>query len=219
MVANVANAFSVRLRFLGTWVILVTSAEVLNADAPMGRPFGRCGPLALQVCSEICGRPLSPERLDSTIAAEPDGCALLDLARAAESLRLCSLTVRWSVDPPSGISAPAIIPVVNRSQKLHFIVLAGCRDGQALIVDPPADPAWMSTARLRSELHWGGEALHVARDDEGLAGVKGAVAATRRRKAVGWSLAGAAALTGAWAARRGFRTGSERGRDGARALR
>jgi ABC-type bacteriocin/lantibiotic exporter with double-glycine peptidase domain len=174
-------------------VVLAATLDQSRAGEVASRDLARCGPLALQVCSAMCGRPLNPEDVDSRIALGADGCTLLDLSKAAESLGLRTMVVRWSGSLPTRIGAPAVIPVVNRNNRRHFVVLAGSRDGEALIVDAPSMPAWMTIARLQTELHWGGEAMHVSCDDEGLAPVKDALVATQHRTTAVWYFASASA--------------------------
>lgn len=134
--------------------------------------LNNCGPIALQVCAVVTGRDLTTADVDRFVATKADGCSLRDLENAARNLGLQSVAVRWKDQCPADGAAPAIIPIVNRKGKRHFVAIAGWQDGKALVVDVPHAPVWVDVAKLREKLYWDGAALHVSVGDATQLGVR-----------------------------------------------
>lgn len=171
-----------------------TAVSAACADST-DRDAARCGPLALQVCASMCGRPLDPADVDSHVAINTDGCSMQDLSAAAELLGLRCLAVRWRPGELEANVPAAIIPVVNRGRRLHFVSLAGFRDGRCLIADLPYGLRWFTEDQLRGELRWTGEALHVAADEAALDALRQTVRdAAHRRNIAAWCMAGVASV-------------------------
>lgn len=132
----------------------------------------RCGPIALQLCSKLCGRSLRADAIDKYFKPGTDENTLAEVRDAAHAVGLSTRAVKWRVGLPPSSAPPAVIPIVNSRGKRHFVAIAGCRNGLALIVDVPQQPAWMSEEALRTKLHWQGEALHIASSDAELAALR-----------------------------------------------
>ena len=124
-----------------------------------------CGPIALQVCAIVSGRDISTTDVDRVIAVKGDGCSLLDLENATSALGIPSVAVRWTHRHPADGAAPAVIPIVNKKGKKHFVAVAGWQQGKALVVDVPSGPVWVDIAKLRTGLAWDGAALHISAAD------------------------------------------------------
>lgn len=143
----------------------------------------RCGPIALQLCSAICDRPLSADAIDQYFEPGSDENTLAEVHDAAHAVGLKALAIKWRGTLPPPNAPPAVIPIVNARGRRHFVAMAACRDNVALIVDVPQQPAWVSEEVLRTRLNWQGQALHIAASDSPLADLRGEVESRGRYSA------------------------------------
>lgn len=137
--------------------------------------LSRCGPVALQVCAALCGNTVKGDVLDQQIEGDAEGCTLAELQRVADLFGMHSLAVNWQTSLPTEDAPPAIIATVNQDRRQHFVVLAGYRNGSALMVNVPNFPVWMSDEQLRTILSWNGEALHISCDSAAIAKLRAQV--------------------------------------------
>lgn len=130
-------------------------------------PPGKCGIYSLQVSIDaIYGESRSRSVLDEPLSEQVDH-SLQDLHDAARELGLTVFPVRWKSVPdiPYG-EAPAILPVVNREGRRHFVAALAAQDSQLLICDFPHKPAWIPESALRNRFLWDGSALHMSQVPE-----------------------------------------------------
>lgn len=174
-VALFASAVLIGPAANSTGACSVLDSEGESESAPIGRTAPellRCGPVALQLCSAICDRPLRADAIDEYFEPGSDENTLAEVRDAAHAVELHTLAVQWRRTLPPPNSSPAVIPIVNARGRRHFVAMAACRNSLALIVDVPQPPMWVSEEALRTKLHWHGEALHVAASDAALAGLR-----------------------------------------------
>lgn len=130
--------------------------------------LNRCGPLSLHVCAAAVDKAMSATELERLFPANGQEANANELERGARELGLHVLPLRWDGAPPSFSQAPAIIPIVNREQRRHFVVMLESRTDYALIVDSPWHPAWIPLKQLRDDLKWDGSALYIAENRKSL---------------------------------------------------
>jgi ABC-type bacteriocin/lantibiotic exporter with double-glycine peptidase domain len=150
-------------------IVFLFFASPTSAIAVTRLGISRCGPMAMEICASMCGMPVAADDIDDLVEGDPEGCTLAEIQRVGGLLGLRTLAIRWPHGLPAEVAGPAVIPTVNADGRRHFVTLAGCRSGNALIVNLPSRPEWVSENYLRTSLMWKGEALHFAKDDESVA--------------------------------------------------
>lgn len=102
-----------------TFVAVAFVAAPLEAEVVTP---GRCGVYALQVCLDAIHQDVSPLNVDDRFPQESVDHSLQELHDAARELGMTVFSVRWKSVPdiPYG-EAPAILPVVNRKGRRHFV--------------------------------------------------------------------------------------------------
>ncbi|MGC1274921.1 MAG: DUF1559 domain-containing protein [Planctomycetaceae bacterium] len=135
----------------------------------------RCGPHALFVCAAAVDREISFEELESALPIDQRQSSLEDLRQAAGKLGLASGGASWSTELPTFRrgEAAAIIPIVARDGRRHFLAIIQSSGEQLLTVDFPAPPRWHLAAQLREQGEWEGTALIVAADAQHLQDLQG----------------------------------------------
>jgi prepilin-type N-terminal cleavage/methylation domain-containing protein len=153
-------------------IMAVTAASTVP-DPDNGRESAaenRCGPNALAICSAALQHPISETKLLRLIPPSDAEATLMDLQSAAQAVGLSARGVHWRSELPElrfG-ETPAILPIVARNGRPHFIALLAHIHGRVCLLDDPRPPAWITVDKLRQDLHWNGWALHVAAADADL---------------------------------------------------
>ena len=145
--------------------MFIVWTSLLLAGSPE-QELNRCGPYSLQVCLwQFDGESLAA-RVDEILPPTGRETSLAELKAAAESLGMAAEAIRWRDQPPalSRRDAPAVIPVIYPEGRRHFVALLECCNGQALCLDFPHRPGWVTFQELRDRWGWDGTALHIARD-------------------------------------------------------
>jgi prepilin-type N-terminal cleavage/methylation domain-containing protein len=160
---------------LSAFVMHCSSSRCLGGEAgQLSRE--RYGPYALQLCIEAIGERNQADRIDELLSDDGTRCSLGDLQSAASELGCVPVAVRWEesrVAMEAG-RAPAILPIVVRDGRRHFIAaLAFSTDGRILVADFPRHPQWIPEETLRTRAHWDGTALHICADPVGVAALRG----------------------------------------------
>ncbi|MGH7135139.1 MAG: cysteine peptidase family C39 domain-containing protein [Pirellulales bacterium] len=122
----------------------------------------RCGPLALRLCARFIEADVSGDEIDRAVTCGNDGCSMLALAEAAESVGLRTLPVRWDGAIPAANVSPAVIRVRLDDDRPHFVAMLAVRKERVLICDVGNIFGWVRIERLKSEMGWDGHALHIA---------------------------------------------------------
>ena len=115
---------------------------------------------------ERLGVVASPEELANEMPNSGDYASLDEVAEAARGRHLATIAIRWTNEIPAA-APPAIIPIVVSGDRLHFVAALESRGSQVMVRDGRSE-AWVFTSELRRR-GWDGAALHVARDEAGLA--------------------------------------------------
>ena len=105
------------------------------------------------------GRDVTQAEVEKVFPANGEEASLAELQHVAHQFGLETLAVRWDDELPAFHDAPAIIAVMNKQQKLHFVAVLRCESRYALLLDVPRRPFWIPVAALRTSLHWDGYAL------------------------------------------------------------
>jgi ABC-type bacteriocin/lantibiotic exporter with double-glycine peptidase domain len=126
----------------------------------------RCGALALTVCLLTLRREHTVSKVDEFCGKKGASTSLLDCADAAKRLQLESEPYRWRKMPESlDLSqTPAILPIVLKNGRSHFVAAVGRHRNQLLTIDYPYPPTWIDCDTLRQDWHWNGTMLHIAED-------------------------------------------------------
>lgn len=125
-----------------------------------------CGATSLAACLDRLGLSASPKEISDNMPNTGDYASLKELAEAATRFGVTTRAIRWTDEIPAA-APPAIIAIAVPGDRQHFIAALESRGAQVLVRDGPHE-AWVFTRELRRR-GWDGTALHIARDEAGLA--------------------------------------------------
>lgn len=166
-------------------VLLIAGDPLANSPANENL----CGVRALSVCMAMMGDIHDEERLDSLAGRHGEETSLNNLQGAAEALGFRVVGVDWEeshTDVDLNV-CPAIVRIVRRDQKHHFVSLVSGNHDRVQVVDYPNAPAWVSWAILRDEWGWNGVALHITKDTRVAEDLKSRLR-SHHRAYIRWSL-------------------------------
>lgn len=129
-----------------------------------------CGLYSLYIASSALEGDASLVRMKEVLLPNGGDNSLDELRVAAKKLGFAADGFRWNTSVPSyrhGEMA-AILPVINREGRRHFVTAVESRDGRFLVVDFPESPRWQLHQNFREDFQWQGTALVVARSETAL---------------------------------------------------
>ncbi len=149
---------------------LLSAVNLVAPAADIAESGNRCGPYSLLLCLASLGEPIDQGRFDELLPDDGRKSSLIELRNAAERLGFSAHGVRWERDIPDlpHGKAAAVIPVIWRDGRRHFIAVTESQGERFRIVDFPNPPRWIAVEVLRSGLSWDGTALVIATDREAL---------------------------------------------------
>ena len=114
--------------------------------------------------------PCDLEDVLSRLPNHGENSSLQELSEVAHAQSTTAvLGVRWSERPPVG-APPAIVPVVGRDQRRHFVAVLKWEAERVLVQDDLVK-AWVPVPALR-QMGWDGTALHVSGDLKAIAAIR-----------------------------------------------
>ena len=133
----------------------------------------RCGAHSLFICAASINRALPYSQLQVILPETGRECSLEELRLAAQECGLRARGVQWTstMKPFARGEAAAILPIVAKDGRRHFVSLIESRGDQLCIIDFPGPARWTFDAELRKSAGWDGLVLYVAADDAQLARV------------------------------------------------
>ena len=114
---------------------------------PLIDPKHPCGPTALALAAQLCGRELTLQQTTSAVRPDRLGrTSIAELLDACESLGLSAVGVQIDPARVSRLQTPVIL----HTNYEHFVVVVANQGGGILLLDPPHEPQDVAPAALRS---------------------------------------------------------------------
>lgn len=147
----------------GIAVALLPLVLFSAADGAQGKSGGReesCGPLALQTCMMLLGRPVEA-RVCADLAGtdERGNTTMAGLATASRQLGRHVVSVNLTGRELALLNRPAILHVSYPNAPEHFSVFACYRDGRFELVNPTLGPPRELLSEQQLRLIWDGRCL------------------------------------------------------------
>lgn len=147
--------------------VFVCNGTCSGADVPP-TPSARisCGPAALYVACSLLDVHVGPAELQRMTTPDEHGsCSMLTLKTCAEQLGLYAYGLEMSLRDLAGFDGIGIANTGTRSRSAHYVVVAGVRGENALVVDPFAGSRsrveWIPMSRMAKM--WTGRILVLSR--------------------------------------------------------
>lgn len=126
---------------------------------PWVDPDHPCGPTALSLAAQICGRDVSLQQAVAAVVPDRLGrTSIAELVDAAEQFELAAFGVHFAPERIVELS----VPVIMQTRYEHFVVAIGNGSDQVLLLDPPHKVRYVSSADIRELCT--GRAILVAAD-------------------------------------------------------
>ena len=123
----------------------------------------RCGPVALAICLQRLGHPVSVGEIDRRAGRKGLETSLSDLKCVAVHYGAYCKCLRWDPGLPSSVlqTAPGILPVRSLAGNAHFVAALANYDGKILVSDFSSGLFWLTESEMREKYKWDGTIMHV----------------------------------------------------------
>lgn len=171
-----------------SFLLLVCWSEVETPD------LSHCGPVCLTVAARAARLDVSLDQINPLIAGDGES-SFSELERAARTLGLSTVALRWHRQLPAFSQTSAIIPVLTMNGQRHFVTVLRCDGKNALVLDFPSKPQWLPIELLVSGGKWDGNALHLGLEAD-IRELRNSVDEARHSSLLGWLVIAMICATG-----------------------
>jgi ABC-type bacteriocin/lantibiotic exporter with double-glycine peptidase domain len=136
--------------------VISLSATALALDLPSlsdVNDANRCGQLSLAVCTEAVGVHISESEWERLFPQSGEPASMAEIAAIAQLVGLKTRAIAWRDAPTPFLpgTAPAVIPIITRDGRRHFVAIIESTGSHVCIIDFPSHPRWVSVSDLRTK--------------------------------------------------------------------